>query len=884
MTTAKDGPRPRDREDPTPAAGRNVQARSNDRVYQAVGNQYFYGSGAPPTVAVPCNTLPRDTAAFVGRSRELRALVHLVIQRPESKTIVPLYVIDGMPGVGKTTLAIHAGHMLQSRFPDGQFFIDLHAHTAGQSPVHPNDALFALLSAIGVQPAHIPANQDDRAALWRKRMAGGRTLLVLDNAESRAQVQPLLPGAGSCLVIITSRRRLTGLAAQQVPVSLALDSLPPEEATALFAAVANRRLGPEEMDAVAELMRLSGYLPLAICLLATRLRPEPQWQVADLAQELTDTRHRLARMRAEDMAVAAAFGLSYERLPADRQRFFRRLGSHVGPDLDPYAAAALDSITPAKAHAHMEALYEDHLLDQHVHGRYRMHDLIREYSVMLAEDDPPADRDMALDRLRSYYRDAAAEAGRHLSRRIGHPARPYRQPADTRSGNVRAIRSRKQAMAWMEAERANLFACATGMHTADDAARLSALAASMASYLRIAGPWDHAMSIHRSAAALAGEVGDQPSQAEALIDLGVLERLTGHYQSAERTLTQARELCEQIGHLPGLAEALVQLSAVRWRSGNAKGSAGGLRRALDIYQGLSDPRGEADALDELGAALYHCGEYAAALESLECALALHEDVHDLHGMANALTHIGAAQQLTGEYPRAIEVQERALAIYRELGDRYGQSRVLNYLGSALCQVGDYAKSEAALSEALTVHRDLGYRPGQANALNYLGTVYRHTGKLLDAERCLNEALFLYRDLRNQHGEADMFNQLGAVRRLLGDHSAAAVEYERALALFEQLSDQLGQAEVLNNLGELALIGDQLDEAMVRFHRALDLARQVHYPAGEANALQGMGRCTSRRGDRGAAVETLRKAEAIYRRIGMVRAATETADLIAACPR
>ncbi|MFC0531841.1 ATP-binding protein [Phytohabitans kaempferiae] len=882
MTTAEDVPRPMERDEPTPAADRNPRAHSSDRGRQTAGDRYVYGGTPPPTVAVPCDTLPRNTAAFVGRGRELRALIHLVLQRPESETNVPVYAIDGMPGVGKTTLAIHAGHMLRSRFPDGQFFIDLHGHTVGRRPVHPNDALFALLAADGVQPSHIPPRQDDRAALWRKRLAGGRSLLILDNAESTSQVQPLLPGAGGCLVIITSRRRLTGLAAQQVPVTLPLGTLPPQDATDLFAAVANRHLGPEEADAVAELIRLSGYLPLAICLLATRLRPDPRWRIADLARELADTRHRLAHMRAEDTAVAAAFGLSYERLPPGRQRFFRRLGLHPGPDLDQYAAAALAGITPAKAHAHLEALYEDHLLEQHTRGRYRMHDLIREYSATLAEDDPAAYRRLAVDRLRAYYRAAAAEAGRHLSRRAG-PA-PASEHLD-RGDSVPVIRTRERAMAWLDAERANLFACASGMRTPDEASCLGALAAAMAPYLRIAGPWDHAMSIHRSVAALTGETGDQASRADALIELGVLERLTGNYPSAARTLTRARELCERVGHEPGLAEVLVQLSAVLRRTGHVEEAAKGLRRALEINDRRGDPRGQADALNELGAVLYFSGDHAAALDSLERALAIHEEIGDLHGMANALSQIGMAQQLTGEYPRAIEVQERALTIYRRLGDRHGLARALNYLGFALYQVGDHAGSEAALSEALTVHRALGYRPGQANALNYLGVVRRRTGDLLDAERCLTEALGLYRDLLDRHGEADIVNQLGVVRRLSGDHRAAADAHERALAVFEQLSDRLGQVEALNNLGDLVLaVRDRPDEASALFQRALDTARQVRYPAAEAHALQGLGRCTLRRGDPGGAVRTLREAEVIFQRIGMAWAATETARLIAACPR
>jgi tetratricopeptide (TPR) repeat protein len=836
-----------ERPDTTPGAERNFEAHSNDRVYQAAGNQYIYNRPSPPVTAGPCNTLPRDTPAFTGRDRELRTLIDGVQYCTDAGTILPVYAIQGMPGVGKSALAVHAGHLLEERFPDGQFFLDLHAHTAGpHRPVQPGDALFDLLSATGLRPAQIPEDIDARAALWRSRMAGNKALLILDNAVGRWQVQPLLPGANGCLVIVTSRRRLIGLGAHQAAVTLAVDTLPQDDATALFATMANRRLNDADVSAVHDLVRLSGYLPLAICLLAARLRPEPRWRVGYLADELGETKHRLAHMRAEDLAVAAAFDLSYRLLPPGRRRFFRRLGLHPGAELDCYVAAALDGITPAKARQHLEALYHDHLLDQLAPGRYRMHDLISEYAGTRAESDPVPDREAAIARMLDYYQCAARAADQHLSRPAGR-----RSPPSDRAGGgtpaLPALRTRQQALAWMSVEQANLFACVTVMSAPQWHDRLTALVATIATYLRLAGPWDRATCFHIDAAAAAGQAGDRRAQACALHELGVLRRLTGQYVLAERALCQAIDLHEQIGHRAGVADALTQLAGVLWRAGDQPGAADRLDRALTIYQALGDLRGQADALHELGGVRLLTADYRGAAETLRQALAIHQGLGDLHGTANALIQLGAAQQLIGEDLPAIEAQERALILYRQLGDRQGEARALNYLGITHCQAGDHAAARAALVLALTIHRDLGYRPGQANALNYLGVVYLHTGDYPAAEQALTQALTIYQDLGHRQGEADSLNQLGVLARMTGDCGAAARMHEQALALFRQVSDHLGQAEALNNLGELLLARDEPAKALDHYRLAQDAAERVHNAREEAHALEGLSRCALRLG-------------------------------------
>jgi hypothetical protein len=285
-----------------------------------------------------------------------------------------------MAGIGKTTLAVHAAHRLADRFPDGQLFLPLHAHTPGQRPVDPADALASLLLAAGVGAHAIPAGLEARAARWRDYLAGKKVLLVLDAAAGHEQVRPLLPGTAGSLVLITSRRRLAALEDAAV---ISLDTLTPGEAEELLARLAGRP-GLDAGDAgVGEITRLCGYLPLAIGMLGRQLHHHPAWTTAGLAADLATAQDRLAVMRAEDLSVAAAFDLSYQDLTSDQQRLFRRLGLHPGLDIDANAAAALDGTTLEAARRSLEGLYDQHLITEPAPGRYRLHDLLRGHAQTL---------------------------------------------------------------------------------------------------------------------------------------------------------------------------------------------------------------------------------------------------------------------------------------------------------------------------------------------------------------------------------------------------------------------------------------------------------------------------------------------------------------------
>jgi transcriptional regulator with XRE-family HTH domain len=339
------------------------------------------------SAAAASRTLPRDIAAFTGRQYELGQLMARWAEAAGEDGVVSVHAIGGMAGIGKTTFVVHAAHRLAGRFPDGQFFLPLHAHTPGSGPVEPADALVSLLLTAGVPAHQIPPGVDARAARWRDYAAGKKILLVLDDAAGHQQVRPLLPGTPGSLVLITSRRRLAALEDADV---VSLDTLTPPEAAGLLARLAGRAGVTPGDPAVAQLAALCGYLPLAIGMAGRQLAHHPAWTPADLAADLAAARDRLELMAAENLSVAAAFGLSYTDLDDAQRRLFHRLGLHPGPDIDAYAAAALDDTTVSQARRQLEALYDQHLITEPARGRYRFHDLLREHARALAAADDPA--------------------------------------------------------------------------------------------------------------------------------------------------------------------------------------------------------------------------------------------------------------------------------------------------------------------------------------------------------------------------------------------------------------------------------------------------------------------------------------------------------------
>src|SRR5580704_17125358 len=485
-------------------------------------------------------------------------------------------VVDGMAGIGKTTLVVHAAHQLTGSFPDGQFFLPLHAHTPGQRPVGPADALASLLLTAGLAEQHIPPGLEARAGRWRDYVAGQKILLLLDDAAGHEQVRPLLPGTAGSLVLITSRRRLVAL---EDAVVVSLGTLSPDEAAALLARLAGRVDLRSGQGPAGQITQLSGYLPLAIGMLARQLRHHPARSGAELAADLAAARDRLAVMRAENLSVAAAFDLSYADLTAAQQRLFRRLGLAPGPDIDAYAAAALDDLALESARGLLDDLYDHHLVTEPAPGRYLLHDLLREYARALAAGD------------------AAADAGPHTRTWTTAGGRP---PPGLPPASIPPVASSQQAAAWLEAERPNLDAAVDYAALGGMPGHAITVATAMGGFLRARGHWDQAARQYRAALSAARQAGDRPGQAGALDELGLLQQLTGDYPAATASLAEAIELFGDLGDLPGQAYARNHLGLVLANTAEYPAAAAHHRQALALARAAGDQLAEAVSLTDLG--------------------------------------------------------------------------------------------------------------------------------------------------------------------------------------------------------------------------------------------------------------------------------------------
>jgi tetratricopeptide (TPR) repeat protein len=728
------------------------------------------------SAAAATRTLPRDIGSFTGREAELSRLLAALSGAAGDDGLAGIYAIDGMAGVGKTTLAVHVAHRLAGRFPDGQFFVPLHAHTAGQQPVDPADALASLLLTAGVAAQHIPPDLEARAALWRDQVAGKNILLLLDDAAGHEQVRPLLPGIAGSLVLITSRRRLTALEDATV---LSIDTLNPADAAALLSRLADRPdLGPDA-GATAEIARLCGYLPLAIGMLGRQLKHHPARGGPEVAADLASARDRLAVMRAENLSVAAAFDLSYRDLTADQRRLFRRLGLVPGPDIDAYAAAALDETDVETARGRLDELYDHHLISEPAAGRYLLHDLLRQYSRALAAQGEPADAGAA--RLVNYYAHVAAAASKYIATWTTAGDRP---PPGDPPGSAPKIASADEAAAWLDAQRPNLHA-AVGFAAEAMPRYAVAIATTMGGFLRSRGHWDRAAGQYRTALSAAHRAGDRPGQAGTLDELGLLQQLRGDYPAASATLAQAAALYRDLGDQPGQAHALNHLGLVHQDTGDYQAAAASHRQALALARAAGDPLAEAVSLTDLGQVQQLTGDYPAAVVSHRQALAMFRSLGSRFDEADALCQLGFAARAMGDYPAAAAYLQQGLEQFRDLGDRLGQAWALHGLGHLQRATGDYRAASASFSQVLRLYQDLGSRHGVTKVLNSLGGLSLATSAAEEARRYHGQALAIAREIGAHGEEADALAGIG-LSFLPGSPAEAAAPLRGALAIYQRI--------------------------------------------------------------------------------------------------
>ncbi|MCE7010865.1 NB-ARC domain-containing protein [Kibdelosporangium philippinense] len=598
------------------------------------------GAAPPPRR----NDLPADLIDFTGRETEFAQVEELL-------RAAGAVAIDGMGGVGKTSLAVHVAHRLAPTYPDGGLYLDLHGFTPGQEPLTDQAALGRLLGALGI--THPPAGTEERAALWRSELSRRRVLVVLDNAVDAEQVRPLLPGAGNSAVLITSRLRLVSLDGVP-PVSLA--PLADGDAAHLFAKAAG--LASSSDSEIGQVLSQCGGLPLALRMAGARLRHRPGWTVGVLAERLRDNASRFD----------AVFGMSLQQLDSDQRRVFRLLGVLPGTDFDALAAAALADM---RVDAVLDELVDAHLVQEPSPGRFRMHDLIKRYASDIAADEQPQ-ADAAVRRVLNHYLAQAVAYDQTLP----SPHRPNPSPGDP-----------AEAMAWFDLEYVNLIA------SFDAAVRLGVdeVVAELPQAMRV---WffrrrgtDDQVRMLDAAAAAAGRLGHSP--ASLLLDLGFAHAAAGRLTEALAAYEQAEKSGVDGDLAAGLA---LRLGFVRRDLGDFEAAQAQFRRARELFGKLGRRGGESQALAFDGWVTLHLGSPDQAVSLARASL----DLADGPARITGLVTLGLALA-SSDPSQSLSAFADAVRLAEQNNLQHNQAWCHNYLGVALRVMGK-------LDEALEQHQ------------------------------------------------------------------------------------------------------------------------------------------------------------------------------------
>ncbi|GAA4879612.1 tetratricopeptide repeat protein [Kitasatospora terrestris] len=708
----------------------------------------------------PRNDLPRDLPDFTGRGAQLDA----VLAALGSHGAVAL---DGMAGVGKTSLAVHAAHRLAAEYPDAQLYVDLHGFTEGRDPMDPGSALRMLLGALDVPSEKVPQDSlEELSACFRSELAGRKAVVLLDNAVDAAQVRPLLPGAGPSVVLVTSRNRLLGL--DEVP-PVSLDVLTAEESAELLARASGDPAGPDgrlarEPEHAAEVLRLCGRLPLALRLAAARLRHRPGWTVGILVE-------RLAEGATE---FDTAFAMSVRQLDRAQARLFRLLGLLPGGTFDEYLAAALADLPLRTTRAILEDLLDAHLVQQPTAGRYRLHDLVQQHARRAgAEQDSPAEQQRALGRLLDYYVHAAAAADAAMPFLV-----PGRAPtAGPAPAELPRFADKNAAFAWLAGEYENLIGAFEAASAVGADTHVLELPRYLRSYFARRCGTTHLNVLFERSVAAAERLGDPLQLAEARSDLGFARWNAGRLAEADAEYAAAAAPMSAAGDLRPAAELTMRRGYLSWDRGGTTEPLELFREAGRLYERSDCPSGAAHASAAQAWALLQLGhrEEAAGL-AREVLAVPHQDPAWPPTLTARIT-LGVAT--AEEHPEeAVAHLEHALELARADGHLNNQAWCLNCLGVAHRQAGRHEEALAHHREAFALLDELFEEHWKLRFLNGYAETCRLAGLTEEALRLHRQALDLAPRLGRRYEEAQAHEGLAA---LLAGTDPAAAEGHRTAA-------------------------------------------------------------------------------------------------------
>ncbi|MGW3418754.1 AfsR/SARP family transcriptional regulator [Streptomyces phaeochromogenes] len=848
------------------------------RVYEGVLRQddaFLLRRAAPPAYvrsalskprdsAVPAPAeLPHNTAGFAGRTGEL-AKLHALLppeqDRGPANTVV-ISAIGGAAGIGKTALAVHWAHQVRDRFPDGQLYVNLHGFDHDRQPLEPGAALELLLRSLGLAASEIPPHHETQSRMFRTLLAGRRMLVLLDNAASAEQVRPLLPGSPTCCVVVTSRNRLGDLVARDGAHALALDLLQPHEARALL----GRTLGTDRVDddnhAADELIRLCGSLPLALRVAAARLAGDPALRTADLVAEMTEgnTLEALEPDSDANSPLRTAFSVSYRVLAPGAGRLFRLLGLFPGAEFTTEAAAALLDVPLPQARRLIGALVSAHLIEPATVGRYRFHDLLREYAheCALVEEAAP-DREAALERLLIWYLHATrTTAGAGL-----FPELPGSLCPGTRLGMPSGAAPRP----WLDAERANLLAVIN--HAAHHGPRPVAwyLTSALFSDFWIHLPRKTWQTTAQTALDAAETERDLFGQAAMHSSLAAARWDRGHVRQAMEHATRALDISREIGWATGEASGLGLRGMTYWSLARLDSAHDDFTVGLRIFRETGHRYFEGFGVVGLGMACRDLGRLHEAADHLERAVGLETEV-SWWDAGSALQILGGVYWELGRLTDGLDLLGPEVASDKRAGYRDGHAMMLDAIAKINVELGRHGEGLEQAERAFALVEDTKRHWVQSGILTTVAAAHR---RLVRPDRALQageQALALAREARFRRAEADSLLCLSLTYKETGRYDEARTHAEQALSLARNHSFRVVEGQALTTLCGAAESESAYATAVTLGRKALAVHRETGHRLGEARTLMALARVLRKTDD--AAAEPMRQqALHIYSDVGV----------------
>jgi DNA-binding SARP family transcriptional activator/tetratricopeptide (TPR) repeat protein len=726
------------------------------------------GPSEKPPAASP-RQLPSSIADFIGRQSHIVEITQLLAEARHSGTpryAVPIVGISGFGGVGKSTLALRVAHESAEEYPDGHLYVDL-GGMAGEDRTA--TVLARFLRALGVNGAAIPDSLEERAEMYRSRVASKRLLLVIDHVSNEAEVVPLLPGSPTCAVVLTSRTRLDRLAGAHW---ISLDAFDDDTAMQLLAKIVGWERLQAEPAAAQQLVEYCGGLPLALRIAGARLASRPHWRIGELARRLKNEVQRLDELSHRGLEIRSSIGLSYRTLPEQTKRLFRLIALPQAREFPGWTAAALLDCSLKEAEETLERLVDVQLLNicgtAEGETRYCFHDLIRVYArERVLDTEPEPERTAALRRLLGGWLALAEQAHRTEyggDYTILHgTADRYRLSEWQDDGYPEW---RENPLEWLEKERGSLVAAVRSAAAAGEDELCWDLALTLVSLFEVRGYFDDWRETAELAYAVCGQAGNRTGIAAMLYSRGTLAMF-------QKQLSAAQQL---------FAEALNIFTADE----NVHGQALVLRNAAIVDRLL--------------------GNFDSMLGKYEDALAMMRTVGDVIGQANILRNLSKYRIDQGDIEEAAQMLSEALQLCQQVNYVRGEAQVASRYAELYLSTGQPVLARQTLNRVLESVRQIGDRIGEAHALYGLGMVRRREGRLDTAEATLVHALSVAEEVGDRLIQGQAHYAIGELCLARGENDKAAENLQRARELFDELGSSLWLAKTLIQLLEAGEAG------------------------------------------------------------------------------